>query len=115
MYRELLEVLEKYVDKYDRNDKYIFGGYNVEFDIKFLRNLWESNGDVYFGSWFAYGSIDPSAVLRFFQYCEKGPNVVRAKLTDIAAEFGVLEEGAHDALVDVRMTQNVTRKMMELI
>lgn len=112
MYRNLLQVFERHVDKFNRNDKFVAGGYNVDFDVKFLRQLWKDMKDDYFGSWFAFGVIDPAQIIRFAQYCgfDFGTS---AKLTDLAQYFGVLQEGAHDALVDIDMTLDVVRKLQE--
>lgn len=114
MHKTLLKVFNKYVSPYDSNDKFIMGGYNVKFDENFLRVLWRDCGDKFFGSWFAFGHIDPSQIIRFLQYC--GYNFgIGAKLTDLASQFGVLRENAHDAMVDVEMTIDVVRHLQKIL
>ena len=53
VYKEFVAMLGKYVDKYDRKDKFFLVGYNNSpFDNQFLRAWFKQNGDDYFGSWF---------------------------------------------------------------
>ena len=114
MFLKLSMVLGKYVDKFDKNDKFTPGGYNNDFDMRFLRQLFIECGEKYFGSWFSFGIIDPVQIMRFLSYC--GLDLpTGAKLTEIAHHFGVLRENAHDALVDVEMTIDVVRKFQEFI
>jgi DNA polymerase-3 subunit epsilon len=112
MYQELINVFSRYINRYDKNDKLIAGGYNVQFDMRFLRQLWLDNGDKYFGSWFAYGVIDPSQVLRFLEYA-KGSANIGGKLVDVAVHYGVDVENAHDAMADINMTIAVTKAMID--
>ena len=59
VYKQLVEMLAKYVDRYDRQDKFFLVGYNnASFDNSFLRGFFRQNGDEYFGSWFWANSID---------------------------------------------------------
>ncbi len=116
LYRKLTAALELWVNKYDRNDKFTMAGFNVEFDVKFLRQLWIESNDQFFGSWFGYGVVDPSQVWRFLQYAGMVPqNLVKSRLVDLAAHFGIDTEDAHDALADILMTRKVTEKLVELI
>jgi DNA polymerase-3 subunit epsilon len=111
MYDQLSKILAIYVDKFDRSDKFVAAGYNVQFDVRFLRQLWYDSGDKYFGSWFAYGVIDPSQVLRFLEYAGDS-FVAGGKLTEVAARLGIATEGAHTALSDVYMAMNITKELL---
>lgn len=115
MYKSLMDLLAAYVNRYDKNDKFVLGGYNVKFDEKFLRALWERQGDRFFGAWFGFNAIDPSNVIRFLQYAGKMPNLSRMRLVDVAKALGVERPNAHDAMVDIEMTIDVTNKLKEMI
>lgn len=53
-YRQLVGILSKYVNKFDKRDKmYLVGYNNAGFDNNFLRALFQQCGDKYFGSWFS--------------------------------------------------------------
>lgn len=108
MYLELTRIFGRYIDRYNKQDKFIAGGYNVQFDMKFLRQLWE---DDYFWSWFAFGVIDPSQILRFLEYA-KGTRQAGGKLTEVAQSLGIEVENAHDALADIETTIAVTKALI---
>ena len=110
MYKKLVSIFSKYVDKYDREDKFTIGGYNVKFDRAFLSQLWYDNGDKYFGSWFNFGDIDPSQIVRFLQYCG-WTFPAKMKLIDLAEYFNISTENAHDALADIRMTIDIVKEI----
>ena len=57
-YRKFIEILSKYIDKYNKKDKFFFIGYNAKFDEAFVRQFFLDNGDKYFGSWFYFPIID---------------------------------------------------------
>lgn len=99
--------LSKYCDKYDKLDKYYYGGYNVRFDIEFLRQLFESQGDKYFGSWFNGMELDPLPILRFLDFKDK-INLLDYKLSTVCEHFRI-ELQAHDALSDVKATRELIK------
>lgn len=112
-YRSMVAIFGKYVDKFDRNDKFIIGGQNVRFDIDFLKRLWESQGDVYFGSWCGYHTLDTMTMAMTLKYLGwlKTDNF---KLESIAKAFGI-EFQAHDALEDIRTSRKVALAMLDII
>jgi DNA polymerase-3 subunit epsilon len=57
-WREITDMLRKYVDPFDPNDKFIIVGYNVRFDIDFLYHHARKCGDKYFWSYFYYYPVD---------------------------------------------------------
>jgi DNA polymerase III subunit epsilon len=109
MYLQLSSLLNIYVDKYDKEDKFTAGGFNVNFDMGFLRQLWSDCGDSYFGSWFSFGVIDPAQIIRFLQYCGSTRFYSSAKLVDIAKAYKIDSTGAHNAFTDIKMTIAVCR------
>lgn len=58
VYGQFTAILNKYVDKYNKQDKFFLAGYNnASFDNQFLRAWFLQNGDKYFGSYFWSNSI----------------------------------------------------------
>lgn len=48
---ELTEILDKYIDTYDKTDKFTIIGYGVSFHIQFLYTWWNRSGGQYLGSY----------------------------------------------------------------
>lgn len=49
-FREFIDTLDGYVDRYDTLDKFHLVAYNAKFDAGHLRAWFEKNGDTFFGS-----------------------------------------------------------------
>lgn len=112
MYKQLVDIFSKYINKYDKNDKFTPAGYNVRFDMEFLNNFFKKQNDVYFGSWISWKMIDPIQILHFLDYCKKIalPNY---KLSTVCDHFGI-DINAHDALSDIQATRQLISKIYEI-
>ena len=109
IYRQLINMLEKYVDKYNKKDKYFIVGFNnASFDNQFLRGFFLQNGDQYFGSWFWPNSFDVM-ILATPYLAEKRPDMENFKLATVAKALGieVSEESLHDATYDIALTKGI--------
>jgi DNA polymerase-3 subunit epsilon len=107
VYCSLCKTLSRYVDKYDRSDKFHPAGYNVRFDCDCLKEWFLKNGDVYYGSWFNWKQIDPLRVLHFMD----GMGVISLpdyKLETVCAHYGI-EIDAHEALSDIKATREIIK------
>ena len=51
-YKIIINHFGKYINKYNKSDKFFPAGYNTRFDIDFLYNFYKKNNDQYYGSWF---------------------------------------------------------------
>lgn len=109
IYRQLVTLLSKYVDKYNKSDKFFLAGYNnASFDNQFLREFFTRNGDKYFGSWFWSNSIDVM-VLASEALINERSQMINFKLHTVAKQFGITvdDEMLHDALYDIKLTKNI--------
>lgn len=112
-HRILKQTLEKYVDKYDKKDKFNLSGYNVGFDADFLRQFFSKAYDKYYGSLIDYHKLDVLSlvfILVFKGYLE----LEDYKLKTVANHFGIKYE-EHNALADIKVTREVFYKMLEMI
>ena len=100
---EFLDILGKYVSKFDRDDKFWPGGYNVKFDLDFVAEWFKKCGDRYFGSWQNWRALDPLPMVNLLAYSGKLPPLPNHKLETICGHFKI-EIKAHDALSDVEAT-----------
>lgn len=109
VYQEFVAMLGKYVDKFNKKDKFFLVGYNnAAFDNQFLRGFFLQNGDVYFGSWFWSNSIDVM-VLASAYLATRRPEMENFKLSTVAKTLGVNvnDESLHDAMYDIELTKAV--------
>lgn len=110
VYQQFIKVISKYVDKYDKNDKFIIAGQNTNFDIGFVRDFFKKQGDNFFGSYFSYQSLDLLALTIALRY--KGIlKTENLKLETMAKHFGI-EYDAHDALADIETTRTILNKIL---
>jgi DNA polymerase III epsilon subunit-like protein len=113
VYRNICGTLSKYIDKYDKNDKFQPAGYNVGFDCDFFKEWFIKNGDVYYGSWFNWKKIDPLQVLYFMD----GMGLISLpnyKLETVCEHFGIKID-AHEALSDIKATKQLIEILSGLI
>lgn len=102
-------ILSRWVDKFDKNDKFILAGYNVEFDNRFMREFWKKSGDKYWGSFVEYKVYDGYPLFQAFANAHQ-LDVPNHKLVT-AAEFFGYNFGAHDALEDIQVTRKVVKDL----
>jgi len=108
-YNMLLQELSKYVDKYDKKDKFHLVGYNnSSFDNQFLRAFFAQNNDKYFGSWFWSDTIDVMC-LASNHFADVRHRMENFKLATVAKQFDIqLEESKlHDATYDLYLTKEI--------
>ncbi len=112
IYVRLHALFMKYVDQYDKSDKYQFVGYNSHsFDMPFLRRFWEKNNDRFFGSWFWYPCLDVMLVWAQILHAQRAelPNF---KLATVAKHCGlsVDDDRLHDSQYDIDLTRQLWLK-----
>lgn len=114
IYKKFLEILDKYIDKYDKNDKFIVAGYNVKFDIDILKALFERNNNKFLFSYFNSSMLDPLYSVRLLQVAGILPVLENNKLETWCKYFNI-ELKAHDSLDDITATKKLIEKLVELI
>lgn len=108
-HKQLLDVMAKYVDKYDKKDKFYLAGYNnASFDNQFLQAFFRQCGDDYMMSWFWAGSHDVM-VMASVALAERRQTLKDFKLVTIAQELGIQvdAERLHDGLYDIEITRQI--------
>lgn len=114
VFNEIVTELNGFVDRYNKQDKALFIGYNGGFDYNFTRRFFEKNGNQFFGSYFIYPAFDVAqavAMYDFQRWLNMAPN---RKLATVAGAMLTKEElktfQAHDALSDIRVTRLLWKK-----
>lgn len=108
-FKTFQDLLDKYVDRYNPDDKFFLCGYNnIRFDNEFLRKFFSRNGENYFGSYFWSNTLDMMA-LATPVLMEKRHKMENFKLSSVAKMLSInlSEDKLHDALYDVYLTKEV--------
>ena len=107
--RVFTDWLDSKVNKYDRNDKLYFIGYNSHsFDSPFLRQWFLKNGDKYYGSYFWHPSIDIMLLTAYIAIGQR-QKLENFKLVTVAKSLGydIKEDELHDAVYDAKLTKYI--------
>jgi DNA polymerase-3 subunit epsilon len=113
VYRKIIKIFDTYIDKYDKKDKFIASGYNVRFDMDFLREFFIKNGDKYFGSYVDYHFLDGMALVFLMRYMGK-LNLENYRLETSAKHYGI-DINAHDSMSDIEATRELILKITQEI
>lgn len=114
VFQQLIGILSKYVDKYNKQDKFFLVGYNnTSFDNHFLKAFFVQNGDNYFYSWFWVNSIDVM-VLATQHLMAQRADMTDFKQETVARTLGIeiISEQLHDASYDIQLTKNIYYKLV---
>ncbi len=109
VYTAFVNLLGKYVDKFDRLDKFFLVGYNnASFDNYFLKAFFAQNGDKFFYSWFWVNCIDVM-VLASHHLMETRHQMSDFKLETVARQLGIEldRDRLHDAAYDIHLTKEI--------
>ena len=116
VYVKFVNMLSKYVDKFDKKDKFFLVGYNnASFDNHFLKAFFVQNGDHYFYSWFWVNSIDVM-VLSTQHLMRKRHEMTDFKQETVARALGIQIDSAklHDASYDIQLTKEIYNRISSL-
>lgn len=109
VYNQFTSLLSKYVDKYNKQDKFFLAGYNnAHFDNQFLKKWFDHNGDKYFGSWFWSNSIDVMVLATPFLAAQR-PHMENFKQSTVAKALGIQVDDTrlHDAEYDIQICKAI--------
>lgn len=113
VFAQVIRMLDKYVDKYNKNDKFFLVGYNnAAFDDILFRQWFIDNGHKYFGSYFWSAALD-CIVLAMAALAEKRHKMENFKQSTVAAALGVSidAEKLHDASYDIELCHAIYDKV----
>ena len=112
-HKQLINIFSKYINRYNRNDKFIIAGHNVKFDFDFLVEFFNKNNDKYLGSWIEYqfsSCIDTLPLVQIMRFKDV-INVENCRLVTASKEFDIDLSNAHNALADIRATRELFYKI----
>lgn len=112
-YSAFKAILDKYVDKYNREDKFYAVGQNVGFDLDFLREFFAKNDDKYFGSYVHYHKVDLIAITTIMKIAGK-IELENMKLETVMKVLGFGGQ-THDAMDDVYAVRKIFYHYVDFI
>ena len=114
-FEKFLKFLNKYIDRFNKNDKCKLLGYNnLHFDQDFLRQWFIDNGNKFYGAYFWSDSIDVlSEASRYLTNYR--PAMLNFKLGTVAKALGIetKENELHDGLYDVKITYKIFNNIIK--
>lgn len=113
VYSALVSMMGKYVDKFDKKDKFYVVAYNgASFDMNFFRSFFIQCGDKYFGSWFWSVCIDPMILAGQYLIQERA-DMENFQQKTVAKHMGIIidETRLHDAVYDVEVMREIYKYM----
>lgn len=111
--KRFLDLLGRYCNKFDRNDKYFPAGYNVKFDLEMIHAFARKQGEQYLGSYLAWIPIDAMPLVHYL-VTQTDFRLPDYKLKTVCDHFGI-EIKAHDAMSDITATRQLIKKLEEMI
>jgi len=114
-HKKITGIFNKYIQKYDKTDKFILAGQNVSFDLTQMIRWFTRCNDTYLGSYINFKrTLDTNQIFRAFQLAGVFPELENTKLVTIAKFFGI-EFNAHDAMADIEVTRTIGNKMIKML
>jgi DNA polymerase-3 subunit epsilon len=87
-------------------------GFNVQFDLAFLRAAFE-RAKVNFVNFLPYKVIDPFVTAQMLILTGNLPSTMKTNLSALCKHYDINSDGAHEAMADIRMTYSLMTRMMQ--
>lgn len=114
VYEDFIALMGKYVQKFNKKDKFTMAGWNVTYDLGMLLCFFNKMGDKYLGSWINMRKgVDYWQVAKYLDSkgCFDLPDY---KLGTVCDHFGIKIKGQHSALPDIIATYKVGKKLDDI-
>jgi len=105
--------LRNHVNPFDTNDKLTLCGYNIGFDMRFLRAWFQKHGNNYFHSYFSKDFFDVLPLVKEWRKIT-GTKLHNNKLATVAQHFDITGD-FHSALDDIKATYEIYQQIKEYV
>lgn len=113
VHKKISSMMDRYVSRYDKFDKFTMVGQNPRFDYLFLTEFFNKCGDPYLYSRIGYHLIDLGAIAAVLKLAGK-MKTQNLKLESIAQAFSV-DFNSHDAEGDIEATRCIFWKIIDTV
>jgi DNA polymerase III epsilon subunit-like protein len=111
---EFIEILKRYVDVSNKEDKFKLVAYNANFDAGFVQEWFKDNKRSAYGLLIDYRHLDPFEIFKFYVYT----GVIEHKYNSFDLEHACktigLEFDGHDAVADIEATRDLFQYLIRL-
>ncbi len=105
-------ILYKYIDARDYKDKFIVAGFNVDFDIGFIKDWFDDlKLSLNYKAIFGYQTLDVLALVRHFKYL--GIFETENNKLETLCKYFEIEIDAHEALSDISATKELHEVLVD--
>lgn len=113
-YDKFVAMIERYVDRYDKKDKFTAVGYGADFDQDMLRNWFLKNDDDFFGSWFFHPWLCMMHMAAV-ELRDVRSELKNFRLETVATYLGIKvdHDKQHNALYDAWLAREIYNKIVK--
>jgi len=115
IYQEFVDLLDTFVDKYDKEDKFYLGGQNVNYDGEFIRHFFLNNDNLFWFSYIKPGFLELMSLVSLYEVSTGQVEFENYKLETLCKVLGVDIGKAHDSLYDVIATRECFIKLYGML
>lgn len=116
MYKKIVKIFDRYVNKFDKEDKFYAAGHNINFDINFMNQFFKKNGNEYFFSYIHGAHLCTLTLAVITETIIKKrifkPNY---KLSSVCECLNIELINSHDALADITSTRQAANVMLQMV
>lgn len=110
---KFVNILKKYVNKFNKKDKFFMVGFNTNFDSGMLNELFKRCNDDYMYSWFWFPVIDVALIALGKIGYRMRTMMPSFKLGNVCEHCGIKLDNdcLHDAMYDIEITRDLLLKL----
>lgn len=112
-HKKIVNFLSKYINKFNKKDKFQPSGYNVVFDVDMLGEFFKKCNDRYYGSFIDYHKFDVATLVQFL-HLKGAIKLDSYRLENVCNYFGITLK-AHNAKEDIQATRELCYKILNTV
>lgn len=109
--KDFIAILNKYVDRWDKDDVFEFVGFNSRFDMDFVNELFKRT-EYNFYQYISYRDLDVFALAKLLKFVGKFDSGKRMTLESCCKAID-LGYDAHSAVTDIEVTRDLFYKLIK--
>ena len=112
--QEVVEKINEFIKKNFNNEKAVLCGHNINFDIRFLKELYNKVGKDY-EEFISYRSLDTASIFRFLSIVGKFNGAEVNSLDGAIKHFNLSFDNRHTAMGDIEKTVEVFNNLIDVV